>query len=392
MFPSSLSGVSMKVNVCIVTFPLIEAGYTPLSNLVKLFSRLSNRVYVVSGGAGLEKLGNLKLDVNVQAMKVTHRVSSKLLMRIVNYVHTQLKILRCVIVASGGADLFVFSIGGEDLILPVLAQKLLRKKIILMPVGITAKGYSVRKDPLAKFIPLLIGINSSFADKLVLYSSRLIQEGKFARYQSKILIAHRHFIDFSKFVVKKKINDRSGIVGYIGRLSEEKGVLNFINAIIPVLKERKDVSFMLCGKGSLSDEIRSLIRNEDVEAHVKLRGWVPHDDVPQYLNELKLVILPSVTEGLPNILLEAMACGTPVLATSVGAIPDVVIEGKTGFLLKSTRPEHIAERIIGLFAHPNLMEKVSEDAYAFVREKFQYEKTLDLWRGILKELYECAND
>jgi len=325
-------------------------------------------------------------------MKVTHRVSSKLLMRIVNYVHTQLKILRCVIVASGGADLFVFSIGGEDLILPVLALKLLRKKIILMPGGIATKDYSVRKDPLAKFISLLVSINPSLADRLVLYSSRLIQEEIFARYKSKILIAHRHFIDFSKFVVKKKINDRSSIVGYIGRLSEEKGVLNFINAIILVLKERKDVSFMLCGNGSLSDEIRSLIRNEDVEAHVKLRGWVPHDDVPQYLNELKLVILPSFTEGLPNILLEAMACGTPVLATSVGAIPDVVIEGKTGFLLKSTRPEHIAERIIGLYAHPNLMEKVSEDAYTFVREKFRYEKTLDLWRGILKELYECAND
>ena len=82
----------MKVNVCIVTFPLGEAGYTPLSNLVNLLSRLANKVYVVSGGAALEKLENSKLDINVQAVKVIHRVSSKPLMRIINYLHTQLKI------------------------------------------------------------------------------------------------------------------------------------------------------------------------------------------------------------------------------------------------------------------------------------------------------------
>jgi glycosyltransferase involved in cell wall biosynthesis len=380
----------MKVNVCIVTFPSSEAGYVPLSNLARIFSKLSNRVCVVSGGAASERLENL--DVNVRTMRVTRRVSSKLLIRIINYLHTQLEILRCVVAASGGADLFAFSIGGEGLILPVLVLKLLGKKVLLIPGGIATKGYSARKDPLTKFVSLLTSINAGLADRLILYSSRLIQEGKFARYQSKIIIAHEHFIDFSKFAVKKKINDRSAIVGYIGRFSEEKGVLDLMNAIVLVLKQRKDVSFMLCGMGNLSDEIRGFIRDEDVEAYVRFRGWIPHDDVPQYLNELKLVILPSVTEGLPNILLEAMACGTPTLATSVGGIPDVVIEGKTGFLLKSTGPEHIAERIIELFAHPCLMEKVSEDAYTFVREKFSYEKTLELWRGVLEELYECTND
>lgn len=392
MLPRPLPGVSMKVNVCIVTFPLSEAGYTPLSNAVKLFSGLANRVYVVSGGEALEKLGNLELDFNVHTIKVTHRVSSKLLMRIVNYMLTQLKILHGVIEASGGADVFVFSIGGEGLILPMLALKLLKKKVLLMPGGIATEGYSARKDPLTKFVSLLVSINASLADRLVLYSARLIHEGRFSRYQRKIVIAHDHSIDFSNFAVKKKIDDRSSIVGYIGRLSEEKGVLNLIDAIILVLKERKDVCVMLCGKGALSDEIKSRIKNEDVEAYVKLRGWVPHDDVPRCLNELRLIILPSVTEGLPNILLEAMACGTPVLASSVGAIPDVVIEGKTGFLLKSTMPEHIAERIIDLFANLDLLEKVSEDAYNFVREKFKFEKTLGLWRDIFKELYDDAND
>jgi len=102
--------------------------------------------------------------------------------------------------------------------------------------------------------------------------------------------------------------------------------------------------------------------------------------------------LPSFTEGLPNILLEAMACGTPVLATSVGAVPDVVNERKTGFLLKSTRPEHIAKRIVELLGNPSLLERVSEGAYRFVREKFRYEKTLEIWTNVLKELDIYAKD
>jgi glycosyltransferase involved in cell wall biosynthesis len=101
---------------------------------------------------------------------------------------------------------------------------------------------------------------------------------------------------------------------------------------------------------------------------------------------MKLLVLPSFTEGLPNILLEAMACGTPVLATPVGAIKDIIKESETGFLLKSDDPIHIAERIIELLNNPELLEEVSIKAYNYVRENFSFEKTLDAWRKILSEL------
>jgi len=374
----------MKAKVCIVTFPLGQAGCAPLSNLVKLFSRLADRVYVVSGGASLE---NLKFDANVQVMGVIHIVSSNLFMRIVNYMRTQLKILRSIIMVSRKVDFFVFFIGGEGLILAMLALKLLAKKVVLMPGGIATKGYSLKEDPLSKFMSVLVSLNLNLADRLVLYSRNLISEGRFTGYQYKAIIAHRHFIDFTQFKIRKKIDDRQSIVAYIGRLSEEKGVLNFIQAIPLVLKERKDACFMLCGKGELSGKIKN-IRDEEFKVHVKLMGWIPHEDIPLYLNESKLLVLPSLSEGLPNILLEAMACGTPVLAAPVGAIPDVVVDGKTGFLLKSARPEHIAERVVELLDNTGLLERVSEGAYKLVREKFRYEKTLESWRNVLKVLQE----
>jgi glycosyltransferase involved in cell wall biosynthesis len=101
---------------------------------------------------------------------------------------------------------------------------------------------------------------------------------------------------------------------------------------------------------------------------------------------MKLLVLPSYTEGLPNIVLEAMACGTVVLATPVGAIPDIIKDGETGFLLKSNDPKHIAERILELLNKPELLDKVSINAYNYVRKNFSYEKTLDAWRKILSEL------
>lgn len=372
-----------EVNVAIVTFPLSQAGHTPLSNLVKLFSRLVDRVYVVSGGVASE---NLKLDVNVQIMRVAHRISSKIFMRIINYMHTQLKILSYVVAILRRVDVFVFFIGGESLLVPMLVLKALRKKVVLMPGGIATKGYSFRKDPLSKFMSLLVSLNFTLTDRLIAYSHRLAREANLARYQHKITIAHEHFVDLTRFAIKKKVDKRSNFVGYIGRLSEEKGILNLIEAMPLVLKERADIRFVICGEGSLTNEVENIIKAEGVETQVRLMGWICHEDVPQYLNELKMLVLPSFTEGLPNVALEAMACGTPVLATPVGALSDIIKGGETGFLLKSNDPEHIADRIVELLGRPELLERVSENAYKYVRKNFSYEKTLEAWQEILSEL------
>jgi len=372
----------MKINVCIVTLPLGEAGYTPLSNLVNLLSRLANKVYVVSGGAALEKLENSKLDTDVQAIKVIHRVSSKLLMRIINHLRTQLKIMRYMIGVSGDTDLFIFSIGGEELVLPLLLLKFSRKKVLLMPGGAATRVSSLKKDPLSIFISLLATINFSLADRIIVYSPALVRELDIGL--GRVVVAHRHLVDFTKFAVKKKISERVNVVGYIGRLSEEKGILNLIEAIPLVLKERADTHFMICGEGSLASKVEKIVKG--LEADVKLMGWIPHEDVPQYLNKLKLLVLPSFTEGLPNIVLEAMACGTPVLATPVGAVPDIIKDGVTGFLLRSNDPEHIADRIVELLDKPKLLEKVSTNAYNYVRENFSYEKVLETWRRFISKL------
>jgi glycosyltransferase involved in cell wall biosynthesis len=368
----------MKPNIAIITFPLGAASRVPLSNLTKLCGDLARMVYIVSG--------NLVLEIsceNFKLMRVDYKLSTKIYGRLFNYLNTQLQILRWVISISRKVDLFIFTLEGEFLPIPALMLRLLRKKVVLMPAGDEVKGYSLRKEPISGPVSVLVNLTSMLANSLVIYSRRIVQTSTFARYQHKTIIAHRHFVDFSKFAVKKKISARENVVGYIGRFSKEKGILKLAKSIPIVLKHRKTIHFTLCGEGNLSDEVRTITRYAGSDANVKLTGWVSHEEIPSRLNDFKLLVLPSYTEGLPNSMLEAMACGTPVLAASVGAIPDIIKDGENGFLLKSNTPEHIAERIVEIFDKPKLLERVSINAYNHVRDQFSYAATLKKWQKII---------
>jgi glycosyltransferase involved in cell wall biosynthesis len=368
-----------SLNVCIITFPIVKSGCSPLSNLVNLNSKLVGKVFVISSSI----LEDMDFDPNVQTILINHGTSSKAFIRIIKYLHTQLKILCRVLAISGNADIFIFFIGGQNLLFSILTLKLLRKKVVLMPADITARVKFPKKDPLFKFLSLLSGLDFGLAEEIILYSPMMIRKANLAKYRHKIIIAHEHFVDFSKFTIKKTINERSNLVGYVGRLSEEKGILNLIDAMPLVLKKKAEIQFMICGEGSLADQIGRKIKAGNLEAITKLIKWIPHDDVPRYLNEFKLLVLPSSTEGLPNILLEAMACGTPVLATPVGAIPDIIRDGQNGFLLMSNNPEHIADKTAKILNNSGLLEKVSTNAFEYVRQEFNEQKALESWRRIL---------
>lgn len=115
---------------------------------------------------------------------------------------------------------------------------------------------------------------------------------------------------------------------------------------------------------------------------MKLLGWISHDNLPQYLNELKLIVLPSFTEGLPSIILEAMACGTPVLSTPVGAILDYIKDGETGFIMENNSPECIVSNIIRALNYPNL-KQIAENGRKVVEKEFTFEKAVESYKNII---------
>jgi glycosyltransferase involved in cell wall biosynthesis len=217
------------------------------------------------------------------------------------------------------------------------------------------------------------------------YSERLIKEWGLEKHLNKVSIAQEHFLDVDKFRIQKNLDKRDDLCGYIGALEKWKGVLNFIEASLKVLVRREDVRFLIGGEGRLKSGIEELVNIKGLNDKIRIVGLIPHDEVPKYLNELKLLVLPSHTEGLPNIILEAMACGTPVLATPVGAIPDVIKDEETGFIMEDNTPDCIAKNIIRALNHPNLDEIVKR-ARNLIEEQFTYEAAVERYKKILEVL------
>jgi len=289
----------------------------------------------------------------------------------------------------------IFFVGGPGLLLPMLAARWLRKKILLIvTTGPSSKSIrEIYKKSLwgagavifSRLFSILEKLSYNLSTRLVVYSPSLISFGNLEKYQRKIFIAHEHFVDFDTFKPERTLSGRGDLVGYIGRLSGEKGVMNFINAIPKVLEAREKTMFLVIGQGPLRAEIEELLDTHNLSNKVSLLGWVPHNELPEYINQLKLLVLPSYTEGLPNIILEAMACGTPVLATPVGSIPDLIKDGETGFILADNSPENIAASILRALGHPKLKE-ITGNARRFVEQNYTYEIAVAGYRNILASL------
>jgi len=370
-----------KPNIGVITFPISEAGNIPLSNLVDILEALSNNFYLITGNDGYTFF---KDDKRIHAYGIKHERGTNSFTRIIKYIYVQLKISYQLAKVAKKVDLWIFFIGGDSLLLPMLTAKLLREKVVLAFAGSSVGTLKATNDNFFKPVEILSKINCMLSNRILLYSPNLIKEWNLEKYRNKISIAHKHFLDFDKFKIKKKFGERDNLVGYIGRLSEEKGTLNFVKAIPEISKEKDNLEFLIGGDGQLCDKIKKHLDENNLNDKVKLAGWIPHDELPDYLNELKLVVLPSYTEGLPNLMLEAMACDTPVLATSVGAIPDMITDGETGFIMGNNSPACIAENVIRAIEHPDL-EMIVGNARVLVEREFTYEAAVEKYRKILEE-------
>jgi len=381
---------SNKLNICVITTPGYQNiyGATPtiLSNFIDVLEPLSNELFIITG-----KFPN-RQNKRIRIVRIKGDAKREsIVIRILKFVMTQIRISYNQVKIYKNIDVGIFFLGTRTFPLPMLLLKLLKKKTVLIAVGsIICATYVERTSYIRRFISshiprIFAELNYALSDKIIVYSENLIDKLGLEKYENKICIAHEHFLDFDKFKIKKKLDERDNLVGYIGRLSEEKGTLNFVRAIPEVLKGKNKIRFLVGGDGPLQDKVREYLKEKNLRDKVKLTGWILHDELPDYLNELKLLVLPSYTEGLPNIMLEAMACGTPVLATPVGAIPDVIKDGETGFIMEDNSPECIAQNIIRALNHPNL-EQIAQNARVLVEREFTYEKAVERYRKILDDL------
>jgi glycosyltransferase involved in cell wall biosynthesis len=366
----------------VVTFPIGKSNIIPLHNLINITGRLAKQVYIITGNAGddvAQKLKNLHFEL------ISHTSGSNIITRVYNYAKTQLSVTVHMVKLSKNVDTWIFPIGGEALLPCIILAKILRKSVIMSLTSSTECMTNYQQGHLTSIVVFFTKIDHFLANKIILYSPSLITEWNLESYRHKILIAHRHFLDFNTFTVTTPYHNRPPLIGYIGRLSGEKGVQHFTQALPAILSNNQDLRVLIGGDGQLKGAIEASLQDGSIADRVDLPGWISHDDLPKYLNQLRLLVLPSYTEGLPNIMLEAMACGTPVLATSVGAIPDVIRDGETGFIMDNNSPECIARNVMRALSDPDL-EGVAERGRRYVEEEYTFERAVERWKRIFGEI------
>jgi len=159
----------------------------------------------------------------------------------------------------------------------------------------------------------------------------------------------------------------SRVVTYVGKLEKWKGVEVLIDVFKIIHKELKDVEFMVVGDGSLAEKLRN------TNLPIKIMGHVPHDKMPDIYHKTAVSVLPSFMEGLPTICMESLACGVPVVATDVGDTKEVVIDGKTGFLVKPGDAETMASKAIELLEDDDLRKIMGKEGRKHIEENFSYD-------------------
>jgi glycosyltransferase involved in cell wall biosynthesis len=167
------------------------------------------------------------------------------------------------------------------------------------------------------------------------------------------------------------------VIGFVGELREKKGLQILLNAYAQINKSQP-TTLLIVGEvrqgedKKLFDELKESIPNSDII----VTGYVSHKDLPAYYSLMDVFVHPSLRDGLPNAVLEAMACGKTVIATPVGGIVDVIEDGINGILVKVNDVDELAQKIAGALSQPEKRKAAGRSARETVLHRFTVENEL----------------
>ncbi|MGC8535018.1 MAG: glycosyltransferase [Rhizomicrobium sp.] len=177
---------------------------------------------------------------------------------------------------------------------------------------------------------------------------------------------------------------------HVARLVEMKGTKYLIRGFAELSRRRQDVQLVIIGDGPMRASLQALTRSLGLEERVQFLGARPHGEVLAWMRRALMLVLPSIltrsgrTEGLGMVLLEAAATGVPVVGSRIGGIPEVVVDGQTGFLVPARDPDALASRMLCLLEDPTRRRRMGEDARAHVERCFD----VHAQTKVLEELYD----
>lgn len=172
------------------------------------------------------------------------------------------------------------------------------------------------------------------------------------------------------------------VICTIAHMEEHKGLAYLLESASLLLESRSDICFLLVGEGTLKEELKELSVSLKIDKNVIFTG--ERSDIPEILSLIDIFVLPSIREGLPLTILEAMDCGKPIIATNVGGISEVVTDGVNGKLVPPKDPEALYSAMNGLLDDREMLEKMGNNGKRVCNESFNSKAMV----GKIEELYD----
>lgn len=225
-----------------------------------------------------------------------------------------------------------------------------------------------------------------------LFKEYLIKAG----CDSQKICVHHDAINLNKFQYKerKQLPGKKDIILIsVARLVEKKGIEYAIHALAILVQDFPQLRYIIIGDGPKRKRIQQLIENYNLNKHVLLLGWCMPEEIINYLTQADFFIHPALTsssgsqEGIPTVLMEAMAMGLPIVSTFHGGIPELVENGISGFLVSEKDAEALCEKIKYLIEHSECWQKMGMMGRMCVEREHDIEKENDKLERIFYQLF-----
>ncbi|MFQ5728885.1 MAG: glycosyltransferase [Waddliaceae bacterium] len=177
----------------------------------------------------------------------------------------------------------------------------------------------------------------------------------------------RNGVELNKREKREKLTSLCRFL-FVGHLVPAKGLDILIESIAIVYRVEKTIHLTIVGDGQDINRLKSDVQQNGLHDHVNFLGTQPSDQIPLLMHQADCLVLPSLREGTPNVILEAMACGLPVVATDLPGIREVVKDGITGHLVKPKDVNTLTEKLLEMIRNPKSRQQMGEKGFQSISE------------------------
>jgi glycosyltransferase involved in cell wall biosynthesis len=354
-----MSTEAKTLSILVVISPMYRT-MPALLHLLRILKTLKYQVILMAGSLDPKEYG---AEVKCIRALTKFTRSNILLNKIIVYILSNFIYIHKLIIYR--KEINIVLIFQSESIFTCFFGRLLRKKVITYFGGLGYLNLISKPSLINKLLGLVYFsfefLTAMLSNRILVISQSLSRRSFLHKFVKKTFVAPLLFIDetlWSEFKMTKPYDFRNEILGFVGRLEYEKGFDFFLKVVMQALARRPKLRIIIIGDGSLAPLAKKMAKKDN---RITYLGWLGRNKLPSYLNDMKLLFLPSITEGAPFIVYEAMACGTPVVMTYFEGVEKIIKNGVNGYLVLNRDPTQVCKFLLRLLFSKNELKKISSN-------------------------------